>query len=107
MFWAVPPTDTVTQGVVLMSHYDSVPAGPGAGDDGAGVAVGLEVARLLKGRDLPPACAGPDHGRRRNWSIGRRELCANRPAGDPDRVGRQCRGTRRHRSRLHVPNLPP
>jgi len=53
MFWAVPPTDTVTQGVVLMSHYDSVPAGPGAGDDGAGVAVGLEVARLLKGRDLP------------------------------------------------------
>jgi len=53
MFWAVPPTDTVTQGVALMSHYDSVPAGPGAGDDGAGVAVGLEVARLLKDRDLP------------------------------------------------------
>lgn len=53
MFWAVPPTDTTTQGVALMSHYDSVPAGPGAGDDGAGVAVGLEVARLLKGRDLP------------------------------------------------------
>lgn len=51
MFWAVPPTDDTTQGVALMSHYDSVPAGPGAGDDGAGVAVGLEVARILKGRD--------------------------------------------------------
>lgn len=50
MFWAVPPTDDTTQGVALMSHYDSVPAGPGAGDDGAGVAVGLEVARLLKDR---------------------------------------------------------
>lgn len=51
MFWAVPPTDDITQGVALMSHYDSVPAGPGAGDDGAGVAVGLEVARILKNRD--------------------------------------------------------
>lgn len=51
MFWAVPPTDDTTQGVALMSHYDSVPAGPGAGDDGAGVAVGLEVAKILKGRD--------------------------------------------------------
>ncbi|MGJ8560087.1 MAG: M20/M25/M40 family metallo-hydrolase [Litorimonas sp.] len=55
MFWAVPPIDDATQGVALMSHYDSVPAGPGAGDDGAGVAVGLEVARLLKDRgDLRP-----------------------------------------------------
>ena len=55
MFWAVPPTDDKQQGVALMSHYDSVPAGPGAGDDGAGVAVGLEAARLLKGRsDLRP-----------------------------------------------------
>ena len=30
MFWAVPPTDDNQQGVALMSHYDSVPAGPGA-----------------------------------------------------------------------------
>lgn len=51
MFWAVPPSDDTTQGVALMSHYDSVPAGPGAGDDGAGVAVGLEVARILKDKD--------------------------------------------------------
>jgi len=51
MFWAVPPTDDTAQGVALMSHYDSVPAGPGAGDDGAGVAVGLEIARIIKGRD--------------------------------------------------------
>jgi hypothetical protein len=51
MYWAVPPTDDTSQGVALMSHYDSVPAGPGAGDDGAGVAVGLEVSRILKDRD--------------------------------------------------------
>jgi hypothetical protein len=34
--------------VLLMAHYDSVPAGPGAGDDLAGVAAVLEIARVLK-----------------------------------------------------------
>ena len=37
--------------VVVNAHYDSVPAGPGAGDCGAGVAAALELARLL--RDHP------------------------------------------------------
>lgn len=34
--------------VLLMAHYDSVGAGPGASDDLAGVAALLEVARILK-----------------------------------------------------------
>jgi len=34
--------------VLLAAHYDSVPAGPGASDDGAGVANLLEIARILK-----------------------------------------------------------
>jgi hypothetical protein len=34
----------------LISHYDSVPEAPGAGDDGVGVAVSLEAARLLAAR---------------------------------------------------------
>jgi hypothetical protein len=38
--------------VLLTAHYDSVPAGPGAGDDMAGVAALLEVARVL--REEPP-----------------------------------------------------
>jgi hypothetical protein len=33
---------------LLAAHYDSVPAGPGAFDDGAGTATVLEVARALK-----------------------------------------------------------
>ena len=33
--------------VLLAAHYDSVPAGPGAGDDGAGAACLLETARAL------------------------------------------------------------
>lgn len=37
-----------TRGTVMLAcHYDSVPAGPGAGDDGAGVAALLESARAL------------------------------------------------------------
>ena len=34
--------------VMLASHYDSVPAGPGACDDGVGTAALLEIARMLK-----------------------------------------------------------
>ncbi len=34
--------------VALMCHYDSVPAGPGASDDGIGVAATLEIARSLR-----------------------------------------------------------
>jgi len=38
--------------VVLMAHSDSVAAGPGAGDDGSGVAILLETIRALKARHL-------------------------------------------------------
>jgi hypothetical protein len=34
----------------LLSHYDSVPESPGAGDDAFGVAVSLEAARVLAAR---------------------------------------------------------
>lgn len=43
--------------VLVASHYDSTAAGPGAADDGIGVAVALETAALLKGRPLPRAVA--------------------------------------------------
>ncbi len=38
--------------VLLVSHYDSTPTGPGAADDGIGVASMLEVAAILKDRQL-------------------------------------------------------
>jgi hypothetical protein len=38
--------------IVLMAHYDSVPAGPGAADDESGVATVLETVRALKARGL-------------------------------------------------------
>jgi peptidase M28-like protein len=46
------PGTLPTLAVALMAHYDSVPAGPGAGDDGQGVASLLEIARAL--RAAPP-----------------------------------------------------
>lgn len=49
MFWL---GESGSNAVMVASHYDSVPAGPGAGDDGAGVAASLEIAALLKERDL-------------------------------------------------------
>jgi hypothetical protein len=39
--------------VLLAAHYDSVPAGPGASDDGAGTAAVLEIARALKSLPQP------------------------------------------------------
>ncbi|MGN9787455.1 M28 family peptidase [Nonomuraea sp. ZG12] len=44
---AVRPGTAPTGRVVVAAHYDSVGAGPGASDDGAGVATILEIARAL------------------------------------------------------------
>jgi hypothetical protein len=38
--------------IILLAHYDSVPAGPGASDDQSGVATILESVRALKARGL-------------------------------------------------------
>ncbi len=40
--------------IVLLAHYDSVPAGPGAADDGSGVASVLEASRALIARGGKP-----------------------------------------------------
>jgi hypothetical protein len=39
--------------VLLAAHYDSVPAGPGASDDGMGAASVLEIARAFKSLPTP------------------------------------------------------
>ena len=38
--------------IVLLAHYDSVPAGPGAADDESGVATVIETVRALQARGL-------------------------------------------------------
>lgn len=42
-----------TSYLLVNSHYDSVPFGPGAGDDGAMVAIMLEVLRVLSQSNKP------------------------------------------------------
>ena len=39
--------------IVLLAHYDSVPAGPGAADDESGVATVIEIARALIAQGVP------------------------------------------------------
>jgi hypothetical protein len=46
------PGTSNTRAVMLVGHYDSVPTGPGAADDGHAVAVLLETLRAL--RNSPP-----------------------------------------------------
>lgn len=49
----LPGADRGAPAVALMAHYDSVPGSPGAADDAAGVAAGLEVMRILKAQGTP------------------------------------------------------
>ncbi|MCI3179508.1 peptidase M20 [Caulobacter sp. CCUG 60055] len=44
----LPGADRAAPAVLVMSHYDSLPNTPGAGDDAAGVAASLEIARILE-----------------------------------------------------------
>lgn len=50
---AVLPGREPGKAVALMSHYDSVPGAPGAGDDAAGVATILETVRMLQAAGPP------------------------------------------------------
>lgn len=43
------PGDAAGDVVLMVTHYDSVGAGPGASDDGNGVAAMLEIARAVRG----------------------------------------------------------
>ncbi|MEL6687437.1 MAG: M28 family peptidase [Pseudomonadota bacterium] len=49
-FWVTEPGQDA---VMIASHHDSVPTGPGAADDGMGASASIEIARIMRGRDLP------------------------------------------------------
>jgi hypothetical protein len=48
---SLPGSDPSLDPIVLMAHYDSVPASPGAADDAAGVASILEITRIMIGEN--------------------------------------------------------
>jgi hypothetical protein len=45
---ATYPGQASSRAIMLVAHYDSVPEGPGAGDDGAGLVVILEAIRAIR-----------------------------------------------------------
>jgi uncharacterized membrane protein len=48
------PGTAPTGTVLCLAHYDSVPTGPGAGDDGVGVVAWVEALRALRARGWQP-----------------------------------------------------
>src|SRR5690606_34312805 len=66
--------------VLLAAHYDSVPAGPGASDDGVAVAAMLETARALLAGPRPerPVILLIDDGEELGL-FGARAFCAEHP----------------------------
>ncbi|WP_333592662.1 M20/M25/M40 family metallo-hydrolase [Brevundimonas sp.] len=50
----LPGQDRSLPPILLMAHYDSVPASPGAADDAAGVAAILESVRAIRARGPAP-----------------------------------------------------
>lgn len=81
------PGSRPTGRVLLLAHYDSVPTGPGASDNGANVAAILEIARALR--------AGPQPRNdidilftdaEEQGLLGAQAFVDAGSAGDPDRV---------------------
>jgi Peptidase family M28 len=85
--YATIPGQRPTGRVLLVAHYDSVPTGPGAGDDGGNVAAILEVARALLAGPQPRNdigvlfTDGEEHG-----MLGAKAFVDSGEAGDPARV---------------------
>ncbi|MEH2421086.1 MAG: M28 family peptidase [Nostoc sp.] len=48
-----PGTNKAAKAILVAAHYDTVPLSPGADDNASGVAVVLEIARLLGSRPTP------------------------------------------------------
>lgn len=81
------PGSAPTGAVLVVAHYDSVPTGPGAADNGANVAAVLELARALRAGAAPRndvvilLTDGEESG-----SLGAKAFADSGVLGDPSRV---------------------
>ena len=80
--------------VLASAHYDSVPAGPGVSDDGAGVAVVLELARAFSARTTRNDVIFLTHRRRGDGPARCPRLCRTPSADAPYRGRREFRSPR-------------
>ncbi|MEV7390549.1 M20/M25/M40 family metallo-hydrolase [Streptomyces sp. NPDC091215] len=85
--YATVPGTRPTGTVLLVAHYDSVPTGPGASDDGSNVAAVLEILRVLRSGPRPRndigilLTDGEEQG-----LLGAQAFVDSGVAGDPRRV---------------------
>ncbi len=52
LIWTKPGTDPLLAPVFVTAHWDSVPYGPGANDNGSGCACLIEIARVIEALNL-------------------------------------------------------
>ena len=99
------PVSRDDEAVLLAAHYDSVPAGPGASDDGAGVATVLEIARILATRPPPrhPVVVLLSDGEEAGL-LGASLFVHEHPLCQAGQGGRQSGGARHLGAQLHVRN---
>ena len=94
--------------IVLLAHYDSVPAGPGASDDESGVATVLETVRALKargGKSLHPVIAVITDGEE-GGLLGANAFLQNDALKARVGVGRKRRSARHAGPEFAVPDEP-
>ena len=94
-------------GTCCSSRITTAPAGPGAADDGIGVATMLEVgAHPARARDSPGRSPSCSTRARNSGCIGARAFLERDPLGEQGRHADQSRGARRHRAGDHVRDQP-
>ena len=94
--------------IVLLAHYDSVPAGPGASDDESGVSIVLETARALRargGKSLHPVLAVITDGEEAGL-LGAQAFLENPALQGARGRGGECRSARHARPQPSVPDQP-
>lgn len=75
------------QGIIIVgSHLDTVPAGPGANDNGSGSAANLELARVMAKSNLGTELRFVWFGAEENGLIGSKQYVEKLPKEEKDRV---------------------
>lgn len=107
-------TDPQAGSILVAAHYDTVPASPGADDNASGVAVVLEVARLLGSRPTPRTLQLAFFDREELGLLGSRAFVANEKHLENlqgvlvlDMVGFACHTTGCQKYPPSLPIVPP
>ncbi|WP_199320435.1 M20/M25/M40 family metallo-hydrolase [Leptolyngbya sp. FACHB-261] len=106
-------TDPTAGAILVAAHYDTVPGSPGADDNASGLAVVLEVARLLRSRPTARSLQVAFFDREEAGLLGSRAFVGNRSLLEDlrgvivlDMIGFACRSPGCQRYPDGLPPLP-